>query len=244
MPNEPRALVRLPPDAINEDDYQAFCAALSASARGRAFLADYTRRNRNADTEVLLAALDRLDARLRAGGSAVERLRDELRMLLIAIRVARPSIDAAAAPAKLSNLTSLLALLERRIEAMAEPAPEQADSAHELNAQTIPPELPDAARSHLVVVPPVEEPELPIPTPSCAQPPTVMLVRPIDIIPEVMLFERAPPEPVVVEEKAAPPAPVQNIEAAPPEPKPAPPAESPLAPLMALSEDERIALFT
>ena len=101
-----------------------FCAALSASARGRAFLAEYARRNRNADTEVLLAALDRLEARLRADASAVQRLRDDLRMLLIAIRLARPEIDTASASAKTAKLASLLDLLERRIETMAEPAHE------------------------------------------------------------------------------------------------------------------------
>ena len=36
-------------DAPDKDDYQAFCQALSASERGR--LAEYARRNRNADTE-------------------------------------------------------------------------------------------------------------------------------------------------------------------------------------------------
>ena len=243
MPNEPLALACPPPDAIKEDDYQVFCGALSASARGRAFLADYARRNRNADTEVLLAALDRLEARLRADASAVARLRDELRMLLIAIRVARPDIVSASPPAKIAKLALLLDLLERRIETMAEPAPEQIAPAEEPDPQTIPPEPADAARSHLAVVPLAEEPELPIPSPAGAQPPPVKLVRPIDIVPEVTLFEPAPPE-AVVEEQAAAPAPVQDIAAASPAPTPARPPESPLAVLMALSEDERIALFT
>ena len=43
----------------------------------------------------LLAAIGRIEARLRADASAVQRLRDDLRMLLIAIRLARPEIDAA-----------------------------------------------------------------------------------------------------------------------------------------------------
>ena len=241
MPNEPLALARPPPDAIKEDDYQAFCAALSASARGRAFLADHARRNRNADTEMLLAALGRLEARLRADGSAVERLRDELRMLLIAIRVARPEIDSAGAPAKTAKLAALLDLLERRIEAMAAPA--QPAPAEEPEAQTIPPQPADAARAHLAVVPLAEEPELPIPSPASAQLPAVMLVRPIVAVPEVTLFEGAPPASVVVEEQAAAPAPAQTIDAAPKAQNASPPAD-PLAPLMALSEDERIALFT
>ena len=37
----------------DEDDYQAFCQTLSASERGRAFLAEYARRNRGADTRAI-----------------------------------------------------------------------------------------------------------------------------------------------------------------------------------------------
>jgi len=257
MPNEPQALARLPPDAIKEDDYQAFCAALSASARGRAFLADYAKRNRNADTEVLLAALDRLETRLRADASAVERMRDDLRMLLIAIRLARPDIDSAGVTAKTTQLAALLNLLERRIEAMTEPARTQAAPADEPDAPATAQGPGDAARSHLAVVPLAEEPELPIPSPAGAQLPTVTLVHPIVALPEVTLFEPPQPKSVVVEEKAvasAPvesavveqivPAPIQDIEAAPPAAKPARPPASPLALLMTLSEDERIALFT
>ena len=46
----------------DEDDYQAFCQTLSESERGRAFLAEYARRNRNADTEQLLAAIAQLQS--------------------------------------------------------------------------------------------------------------------------------------------------------------------------------------
>ena len=95
MANEPLALAIRPPDAPTEDEFLTLCAALSASGRGRAFLAEYTRRNRNADTEALLEAIGRLEDRLRADASAVQRLRDDLRMLLIAVRLARPEIDAA-----------------------------------------------------------------------------------------------------------------------------------------------------
>ena len=48
------------------DDYETLMAALSASARGRAFLAEYVRRNRQADTEAILAALRKLEQRLTA----------------------------------------------------------------------------------------------------------------------------------------------------------------------------------
>ena len=57
MPTETTARARqLQPDAPDETDYHAFCTALSESARGRAFLAEYARRNRNADTRPLLTA--------------------------------------------------------------------------------------------------------------------------------------------------------------------------------------------
>jgi hypothetical protein len=49
------------PGEARERDYEALHAALSASARGRIFLAEYARRNRNADTTVVLDALSRLE---------------------------------------------------------------------------------------------------------------------------------------------------------------------------------------
>ena len=113
MTNAPLALAAVPPDAL-DDEYRALHEALSESARGRAFLSEYGRRNRDADTEALLAAIERIEARLRADASAVQRLRDDLRMLLIAIRLARPDIDAAGPAAKAVKLSALLDLLERR----------------------------------------------------------------------------------------------------------------------------------
>ena len=120
MANEPLALAFKPPDATNDDEFLTLCAALSQSARGRAFLAEHARRSRNADNEMLLAAIGRVEARLQADASAVQRLRDDLRMLVTAIRLARPEIDAAAPPARAAKLSKLLDLFERRIDAMAE----------------------------------------------------------------------------------------------------------------------------
>lgn len=64
MDAKARALVPVAP--AGEDDYEALMAALSANARGRAFLAEYARRNRQADTEAILAALRKLEQRLTA----------------------------------------------------------------------------------------------------------------------------------------------------------------------------------
>jgi hypothetical protein len=240
MAIEARAQAR-PQNDSGADDYASFCAALSEGARGRAFLAEYARRNRAADTEVLLAALTRLETQVRADRSAVERLRDELRMVLIAIRLARPDIDAAGPPAKAAKLASLLDMLERRIDTIVEARPENIKP---LEAE---PAAPPAAA--LAIVPPHEEPELPIPSPANdrVQPSLVT-----DKMPEVTFVEKAPlkveaakaPAPEI----AAPVTEAPVIE--PPVPQLAPksiaplPPVDPLAPIMAMSEAERIALFT
>lgn len=193
MTNAPLALAAVPPDAL-DDEYRALHEALSESARGRAFLSEYGRRNRNADTEALLAAIERIETRLRADASAVQRLRDDLRMLLIAIRLARPDIDAAGPAAKAVKLSVLLDLLERRIDAMSEPKP----------AALSPPEDENAS-AMLAAVPALDEPELPIP-----------------------VFANFEPRPVAAVARAS------AVIGKP----------DPLAAIMALSEDERLALFT
>ena len=224
--------------SAGEDDYRALHDALSSNARGREFLAKFARRNRHADTEMLLAALDRLEARMRADGTAHERLRDELRMLLIAIRLTRPDIDASGAPDKAEKLAALLDMLASRIDAMV---------ARSTGDDAAPAESPPAA-AVLSLVPISDEPELPIPAPA-APPREIALVRSTVAMPEVTFIGGAPLGPKVVEhveiEKPAPvasPAPVLA-----PIPLPAMaklPAIDPLAPIKALSEFERIALFT
>jgi hypothetical protein len=47
---------------LSDDDYDAIAAAVMETARGRWFLAEYARRNRHADTAMLLGALRRLEA--------------------------------------------------------------------------------------------------------------------------------------------------------------------------------------
>jgi hypothetical protein len=182
MPNEPLALALVPPDALDDAEYQALCDTLAQSARGRAFLAEYARRNRHAETEQLLAAIARIEARLRADASAVQRLRDDLRVLLIAIRLARPEIDAADPAAKAEKLAKLLDLLESRIDAMSETKP-----------VALFPSTDEAPVAHLAIVQPPEKPELP--------------AAPAAIVPATL-------------------------------------PRDPLAAIMALSEEERIALFT
>jgi hypothetical protein len=229
MANEPLALAIRPPDAPNEDEFLTLCAALSASGRGRAFLAEYTRRNRNADTEALLVAIGRLEDRLRADASAVQRLRDDLRMLLIAVRLARPEIDAAGPPARAAKLSKLLDLLEQRLDAMAGG------------------KAADTAPSHLSVVPRLDEPELPIPSPASAQAPAIALVHDPEKWEPVFGPDHAQPNIVPMTETMPLVAVAETaLRAAIEKPAvvPAAPRLDPLAAIMALSEDERLALFT
>jgi chemotaxis protein CheZ len=68
------------PSPLNEADYEAIEAAVMETARGRWFLAEYARRNRHADTTMLLKALDRIESTI--GGTKtvepVERIRFDL----------------------------------------------------------------------------------------------------------------------------------------------------------------------
>ncbi len=245
--------------APNEEEYQTFCAALSASGRGRAFLAEYARRNRGADTEVLLAALARLEAVMRSQRTGAEPVRIELRALLGTIRGTRPEIEASALPMRAAKLAHVLDLLERRLEALVEPASLPAP----------------VGEVRLAVVPALDEPELPIPSPSATQPALTLAhdrvplpVRPAPasggtavIIPEVTWLDGPPPGSLNFEEsgsaelpsmaeKVAAPTTQAEAPVIPPEtPKPwetfaTDPTPPRTDPLMLLSEDERLALFT
>jgi chemotaxis protein CheZ len=68
------------PAPISAADYEAIEAAVMETARGRWFLAEYARRNRNADTTMLLKALDRIEASIRGEHSVepVDRIRFDL----------------------------------------------------------------------------------------------------------------------------------------------------------------------
>ena len=50
MAAKPHALSTVPPEPPADTDYDAICAAVTATARGRWFLEEYAKRNRNSDT--------------------------------------------------------------------------------------------------------------------------------------------------------------------------------------------------
>ena len=228
------------------DDYEVLRIALEASTRGRAFLAEYARRNRNADTETVVAAIDRLSVQTKSDAAALAtEMRSEMRALLGAIREARSRVDAADPTNRAGMLATVVELLERRIDAMI-----AAKTAVPFHAETQ--IAPSAAP--LAVVPRLDEPELPIPSPLGSKTPTVSLVQQpplprVAIMPEVSVVESVP--------RASSPAQPAAEPAGPPQPKPTetklkdvtlePSIDErlkPFASIMALSENERLALFS
>jgi hypothetical protein len=231
-------------DAQEERDYQVFCATLAASERGRAFLAEYTRRNRNADTKLLLAAIDKLQALVVANKAlpTVESVKTELLTLLGEIGAAQSELDASVVSMKAAKLGELIALVERRImNIIGSPAATNSlkhDSAQPDTADT------QAECTHLAVVPLPDQPELPIPSPITTPPPSIALVHSEVIMAEVAFVEPAPAridQRVVAEMPKIEPAIAPAFKAA--LTSKAWPA-GPLASIMALSEEERLALFT
>jgi hypothetical protein len=62
MSEEHFAVSKVAPTPAAQADYDAICAALMHTARGRWFLEEYARRNRSADTRLLLTAIERIEA--------------------------------------------------------------------------------------------------------------------------------------------------------------------------------------
>jgi len=81
MSDKPRALSTLPPELPAEADYDAICSAVMATERGRWFLEEYARRNRNADTAQVLAAIARIETVV--AGERVQQANQEVRIELL-----------------------------------------------------------------------------------------------------------------------------------------------------------------
>src|SRR4029077_11032005 len=62
MSEEHFAVSKVAPTPAAQADYDAICAALMDTARGRWFLEEYARRNRSTDTRLLLTAIERIEA--------------------------------------------------------------------------------------------------------------------------------------------------------------------------------------
>ena len=237
MPTETTARAQqLQPGAPDEADYHAFCTALSESARGRAFLAEYARRNRNTDTRPLLTAIERLQISLAADPAepAEVLVKQKLRALLDDITTTQNEIEASVMAIRTAKLADLIAMVEHRLVeimtiAMSRPAPREPLPAP-------PPDEPaEESRAFLAVVPPSDQPELPIPSPAVAQPPSIALVQTEIVMADV---PAAAPQPAL---------PVNALKASLPgagDPLKVTMPTDPLAAINSLSEEERLALFT
>jgi chemotaxis regulatin CheY-phosphate phosphatase CheZ len=94
---------------ITEAEYEAIEAAVMETARGRWFLSEFTRRNRNADTGVLLDAIGRLEHAVTSERATqdVDRLRFDLMEMAKAISRTKTEIAAIqSADAEQSRLTT------------------------------------------------------------------------------------------------------------------------------------------
>ena len=248
MPVETTAQASAPSGTSDEDDYQAFCQTLSASERGRSFLAEYARRNRNADTEQLLAAIEQLQSVMVAQPTPqrTDLVKRQLRELLDEIGAAQCELDELLLATKSEALADLVARVESRISRIlwsfrADTASEVETSLPASEAPTEPAEEP--GRTHLAVVPIPDQPELPIPSPSASSPPAISLVRSETELAEVAFIE-APPEQDLARSDGPESHSDQPVSG---EEKPVdtnPPVAGPLSSIMSLSEDERLALFT
>jgi len=237
-------------DELQERDYQAFFTTLSTSARGRAFLAEYARRNRNADTELLVAAIDKLQTLAAANKepAKADPARSQLHALLDEIIAARSELDANILTMQAAKLTDLIVMAERRIGTIIASLPaERVIEVESVSSDESEMQPEKTERTYLAVVPPPDQPELPIPSPITAPQPSIELVRSDAMMAEISFADPPPShggdQARVVEMPVLEPAPAPGFEPAPAT-TPTVSANDPLASINALSEAERLALFT
>jgi hypothetical protein len=106
-----------PPAPISDHDYEAIAEAVVETERGRWFLAEFARRNRNADTALVLSALEQIERRLSRSAPADETFADLLRHVAARAALLREALEsgpdetrAARALRHLDRLESLVAL--------------------------------------------------------------------------------------------------------------------------------------
>ncbi len=243
-----------PADALEEAEYQALLEALSESARGRSFLVEHARRSRSTETNILLTAIERIEAQVRPRQAPpeVDLLHHELSGVLDDMRTARARIESGGAAPKAEQLAALLDILQRRLRKLL-PSRPAADSpqAPEAAAPATPPR-PAAARwieEPLEPAPAVNDANPPPPSstaeasasrlppaatikPSARQGPVFEIEAEIKAVVAAELETRTIGRPASL--GAAEPVDATTLTS----------AEDALTAIMALTEDERIALFT
>src|SRR5262249_55758419 len=96
MTDEPSILSTSAPPPPTEADYEAIAAAVMETVRGRWFLAEFAKRNRTADRELILERINRIETLLREppAVSPAERMRIDLVEMAKAIAQTRNEIAA------------------------------------------------------------------------------------------------------------------------------------------------------
>jgi len=228
-----------PAEAVEESEYQALVEALSESARGRGFLAEHARRSRSAETTILLTAIERIEAQVRPRPAAADTLHDELRRVLDELRAVRARIEAGGVTAKAEQLAAVLDMLQRRLAKLLTPAAGDQPGVPPV-PEVAPPEAPRPSAARWL-----EEPLAPPPAVNDTGPPRLAATAPTASALEIEAEIQAMVTAGIQSKTANPPAlpaDAETLEAAPA--IAATPADDALAAIMALSEDERIALFT
>src|SRR2546421_2064839 len=91
------AISTMPPALPADADYDALCEALMASSRGRWFLEEYAKRNRNADTGLVLDAIAHVEAVVRSEQAHQASQGVRIELLEMARTIAQTRADVAAA---------------------------------------------------------------------------------------------------------------------------------------------------
>ena len=217
--------------AVSGDEYEAFYAVLSATARGRAFLDEHARRQRHSETEVLLAALKRLEKQVAAQSVAAahQPMLAEVGAVLETVRNARAEIDAVRFSGALAQLVSALDTVQSRLSALV-PA---AASAPKLETPPAPPPFAlaiAAVAAQALAAEPEDEP-IKVLKAGSIPPPPPFTGDDFSYREDTQAQTTLEPARDEIEVRTAM-APVSE------------PAEDPFAPIMALSEEERLALFS
>ena len=110
--------------AFSPEDFELIEAAVMETARGRWFLREYARRNRNADTKVVLDAVSRLKEAV-LDGRAMGRMKADLQHMAAAIRQTKGEIRSFPHVDKMDPLNALTdadfqAAAEQRIRRMVQ----------------------------------------------------------------------------------------------------------------------------
>jgi hypothetical protein len=109
MADEPLALSTIvPPAAPGEEDYDAIYATVMQTGRGRWFLDQFAKRNRNADTSTVLDAIERIEAVIRS--DRAEQAHQSFRLELLEMAKAINDARAEIAPASVQRRPGVAAL--------------------------------------------------------------------------------------------------------------------------------------